>query len=274
MIFFLRKVLFFLLFVPVLYELKPVYRLIDNKYKADLPGREIYTALQKSKQKKKAKKVLLGDSVANQMFENTNSDTVNSLACNQSISMFGHYILLSNYLKNNQIDTVYMLFNPFSFTNNLNQIYTYHYFLKPFYKKAYRNEMSPTVIKQINKIPFKFLIYEPSVLTSAWAPNFVSKDTIDYNFLSPITIEYLHKIEALGEKYHFKIIMFPTPVSTGHKSEMETLNKNEIEKGGLSELFKNYFDDITYYDPSYFIDGTHFKNPEEFRKIYAAKWIK
>ena len=57
----------------------------------------------------------------------------------------------------------------------------------PFWKI---NPPTPTYVagipyNQIDKIPFSGFCQEPYILTSNWAPNFKSQDSIDYSFLSP-----------------------------------------------------------------------------------------
>jgi hypothetical protein len=222
---FLKYSALFILFGVMLFHIKPLYLLYNDRYKDTVAGNEIYYSITKSKKKNRSKKALFGDSVAKQLFDSkTNNDTINSLACNQSIGMVGQYILLNNYLEaGNEVDTVFLLFQPFSFQNNLNQVYTYHYFLKPFYNKEYLPQFSNIVKEQIAKIPYyKFCRY-PSILTSNWAPDLNSKDEINYSFLSPVSTEYLKKIKELSTKYKFKLIILPTPVSKVLKQELKNL---------------------------------------------------
>ena len=64
------------------------------------PGKEIYTAIDKSKKNNNSKTLLIGDSVANQIFNNEEEfEKLNSLATNQAISLAGQYFLLNDYLK-------------------------------------------------------------------------------------------------------------------------------------------------------------------------------
>ena len=93
------------------------YLYITKKYESFVNGFETYVSIRKSKQKSKKKKLLLGDSVAKQLaMYNDDNSKVNSLACNQAISMVGHFLLLKNYLAaDNKIDTVILLVNPISF---------------------------------------------------------------------------------------------------------------------------------------------------------------
>ncbi|MHC1775946.1 MAG: hypothetical protein AB9834_11090 [Lentimicrobium sp.] len=258
--FILDCILFIIIAFPIL-TLVPNYLVLTDKYKTKVAGKEIYHSIFKSKQKKKSKKILIGDSVCNQLFPNTkNNGTINSLACNQAISMVGHFILLNNYLNTgNKVDTVILIYAPISFMNNLNQIYTYHYFLKPFYTEEYKPLFTKTVNEQIQKIPYSNFCRFSNILTSNWAPNFTSTDTIKYSFLSPISVEYLIKIKKLSIKYNFKLIILPTPTALSEKPEIEKIDKNEIVNNNLEREFENYFTKIIYLDDSIFTDGIHLK---------------
>lgn len=247
-----------------------------DRYKKTVAGWEIYYSIWKSKQKKKTKKVLLGDSVGNQLFPNTShTDTINSLACNQSIGLIGNFLLLNNYLKaGNEIDTAYLLFSPFTFQNNLNQLFTFHYFLKPFYTDEYKGLFSQTVNDQIAKIPFTALCRNPFILTSNWAPHFIPEDNKGFTFLSPISGDYLQRMKALSEAHNFKLIIIPAPLSEIKKPLIEKINKDEIKKYNLSEEFEGYFDKIVYLDNNLFLDGVHFKNPDLYGPYYSKQFIR
>lgn len=256
---FITNSIVFLLLLFTLSSLLGFVLIWTGKYKHTVAGSETYYSIIKSKEKKKTKKLLLGDSVGNQLFPNTSTNaTINSLSCNQAIGIIGHYLLLNNYLNaGNQVDTVYMVFRPYSFQNNLNQVFTYHYFLKPFYTEEYKALFTPLVIKQIKKIPYSKFCRVPQILTSNWAPDFSSTDSISYTFLSPISVEYLHKIKELSIKHHFKIRILSPPMSLIHKSNVEKMDKNEPAKNNLGQEFEHYFENIIYLNDSHFLDGSH-----------------
>ena len=275
---FIINSIYFLLVLVLVVQIRPLYLLYKDKYQQTVAGNEIYYSIFKSKQKKKVKKILLGDSVGNQLFSNKkNNDTVNSLACNQSIGMVGQFLLLNNYINaGNEVDTVYMLYSPFSFRNNLDQVYTYHYFLKPFYREEYIPLFTETINKQIHKIPYYSFCRNPIILTSNWAPDFISKDSIDFTFLSPVSVEYLQKIKELSIKQHFKLIIIPPPTSLSKKQVIEKMNRDEITKANLAEEFKNYFNSFIYLPDNNFTDGTHLMKPQVdlYTKYYKSKFIK
>ncbi len=265
----------FILIGLCLFHVKPLYLLYKEKYKSIVAGDDIYYSIQKSRKKNKSKKALFGDSVARQLFDNkTNNDTINSLACNQSIGMVGHYILLNDYLAaGNEVDTVYFIFRPFTFQNNLDQVYTYHYFLKPFYNKEYCKYFTETVKEQVAKIPYYRFCRYPSVLTSNWAPVFTSKDKIDYTFLSPITVEYLKKIKELSVKHNFKVIILPAPVNSAFKKSIEKFDQKEILNNGFGAEFNNFFQNIIYLDNSYFSDSAHLNEPAVYTEYYKKNFL-
>ena len=273
--FIFNTLIFILPVVIVVYSIH-FYLLYSHEYQNRVVGSEIYHSIIKSKQKGKPKKILIGDSVCNQLFSNkTNTDTINSLACNQAISMVGHFILLNNYLNaGNQVDTVYMIFTPFSFLNNLDQVYTYQYFLKPFYNEEYMPLFTKIVNVQIHKIPYCFLSREPIILTSNWAPDFKSKDGINFTFLSPISVEYFAKIKELSDINKFKLILLPTPTKLSNKLFIEKINRNEIVKTGLVNQFNDYFEKLIFINDTNFTDNVHLKNKTKYADYYKNKLMK
>lgn len=261
-----------LLSLPLIlyFFIKPYFLLLDDKYKSKVAGSDIYISIRKSKEKQHHKKIIIGDSVGRQIFPNEGqNDTINSLACNQAIGMVGHYLLLRNYLEaGNTIESAFLIYTPFSFKNNLDQVYTFNYFLKPFFKSEYKESFTKTVYQQIDKIPSWKLSQVPYILTSNWAPNFICNDSVDYTFLSPISTEYLIKIRNLSRKYNFKFTILPTPTKQSNKLSIERINKDEIVKNDLSSIFENYFENIYFFDDSCFMDNEHLWNPDDYRYLY------
>ena len=155
----------------------------------------------------------------------------------------------------------------------MDQVYTYHYFVKPFYTDEYFPLFTKTVIRQVHKIPYYYLCRVPYILVTNWAPNFVSKDKNNYTFLSPISPEYLVKIKELSIKYAFKLIVLPTPTKLSSRQEVESMNKNEITINNLEDEFKDYFSNIIYLDDNFFQDGVHLKNPQQYTEYYKTNFI-
>lgn len=268
---FLCKLALFLCISLLAWHLKALYLIGQDRYKKLVAGSEIYVSIQKSKKKNKSKKILIGDSVAKQLFNNyTNNNGLNSLACNQAISMAGHYFLLKNYLEaGNTPDTVFLMYGLPAFRNNLDQVFTYHYFLKPFYTDEYKAWFTQTVNNQIKKIPYYWASQLPESLTCNWAPDFTNRDEKDTTMLlSSVSLEYLLKIKELSGKYHFKCLILPDPVAESTRQANNKLNRTQIATYNLTEEFSIYFEKMIYLNDNLFLDGIHLKNPAPTRTYY------
>lgn len=270
---FVKKSVLFFVLVIFFVEAFSFVLISTNIYLFDYPGNEIYYSILKSKKKNKSKKLLLGDSVCNQLFPNKKkNNSINSLACNQAIGMVGHFLLLQNYLDaGNEIDTLFMIFTPFSFQNNLDQKYTYHYFIKPFDRPEYSKSFTKTVKKQIEKIPYRKFRRIPHIFASSWAPDYIPQEKHDFTFLSPISVEYLTKIKDLTAQNNIKLIILPPPINLNKKHLIDCMNRNEIVDKNFQGDFQDYFDEIIYLDSTKFIDGTHLIYPENYTGIYEKE---
>jgi len=262
----------FLVLIGCYYVVKVSYLAYDNRYQQTIPGREIYWAIDKSKKKTHKKKLVLGDSTGNQFFNNQlDDDSIYSLACNQSIGMVGHYILLNNYLQaGNKPDSVYLVFRPFSFANNLDDNYTYHYFLKPLYTEEYIPMMTETVKKQITHIPYFWLCHFPTVQTSTWAPKYEHEERC-YSFLSPISREYIEKMDSLSKVHNFELFLIPTIVSESLRDKICKIDTTEIYKTNIADKLQVYLSNIEFLPDTCFWDGTHLTHPLIYKKIIIEK---
>lgn len=228
---------------------------------------EIYMSILKSKKKTTIKKLLLGDSTAHQFFNNTNPDIdYYSLACNQSIGLCGHFFLLNNFLNaGNRPEEVYILLTPGSLKNNLDKIYTYHYFLKPFNRSEYKPLMTENVVRQMSKIPYHQFSQFPLTLSPAYVPDYHAQEQ-KIQFLSPISIEYLEKIDSLQKIYDFRVYYVPTLVSESFEEEIK-----EFKIAGVNDTLKNaltlYINSIHYLPSECFIDNVHMMQPLKYKNV-------
>ena len=270
---FIGLFLLFALPVVLFYSAKTAWAMIDDKYKSTIYGNEIYRAIEKSKKKTRYRKLILGDSTANQFYncKGDNPDSAYSLTCNQAIGLVGQFILLNNYLSaGNKPDTVYLVYTPFSFWDNLDQVFTYHYFLKPFYYDEYKPLMSETVVQQIKKLPKYWACHIPFIQTTAWAPN-IQEEKRDYTFLSPISKEYLTKMDSLSKSRHFKLEFVPTFVAHYWQDSVRHFRREEFAGHPLEQKLNNYLDGIEYLDDTCFCDDVHLACPELYKKRIDKK---
>ena len=264
---------FFMFLFSVVYLTKWIYEVESGNYQYTLPGSETYKALRKSKQKTNKKKLIIGDSTGNQFYSvSDDDDDYYSLACNQAISLCGHFFLLDNFLKaGNRPEQVYLIFNIFTFSNNLDQEFSFHYFLKPFYNTEYKSRMSETVHRQIEKIPFYRLSQFPRMLASMWSPNY--KPQKEFQLMSPISNEYLLKIDSLGREYDIEMYLIPSLIPESQKEIIYQLSSDctgEVNEK-LKPVFQSFMKEITYVNDTCFMDDKHLKAPIKFRHLIEEK---
>jgi hypothetical protein len=264
-----RSILFFVIIATCLLSWE-MYNLLTNNYKnqLDLNSVRTYHSIDKSKQKKKVKKLLIGDSVAAQLYGNTDyNDSIYSLACNQAITLAGQYFLLHNFIEINKDslpDEVIFFCNPNSLRNNLDRL-TFQYFLKPFYNDEYKPFIDSVLNERIKTIPLHFISQFPLIKTSSYTPEIaVPKNDYFDGIFSPITKDYLKKIESLCKNNGIKFRFAPTPVK---KSIIQTIKQFKIDYPIDTLTVDNYFKDIRAFDDTLFVDDSHFK-PEYVPKDY------
>lgn len=257
---------FLMICIPIIlcYGFRTAYLLSDDRYKESIPGNEIYRSIEKSKKHTKYKKLILGDSTGNQLFNNQ-KDTLGiySLACNYAVGMVGQYILLHNYLQaGNRPETVYLVYFPFSFQNDLDNNLTFHYFLKPFYYKENKKLLTSETTRQIHKIPVYWLCHFPPIQTTTWAPNFTPKATENV-FISQISADYLNRMAELSKMYHFQLVLVPSFVMQSKRNEVNAINRKKLEKVPLLKMqLEKYLDNIIYLPDSCFLDKVHLRHPK------------
>ncbi|MCL2598127.1 MAG: hypothetical protein FWD66_10870, partial [Paludibacter sp.] len=201
---FVIRIAIFFLIITIIYVLCEWNILFSGKYiqRLDLGAKIVYHSIEKSKTKKKVKKLLIGDSVAEQLYNNYDyNDSIYSLACNQAITVAGHYFLMNNFINANKDELpeeVIFICAPLPLSNNLDK-YTFPYLLKPFYNKEYKPLMDEYLMKRIKTIPLYFISQFPLIRTSDYTPArfcFPKEEKFDGIF-SPLTKDYLKKIVQL-----------------------------------------------------------------------------
>lgn len=248
---------------------------------ANAPGAEVYAAINKSNMhKKNISTLILGDSVANQLYNvHEYNEDIYSLACNQAISMAGHYILLKNFSDNNAMAgiNVYLIYHPNSFSNNLDDKWTYDYFIKPFYNINNMSLFTDTLIRQVKNVPFYMLSSIPLMKITALSPkhdpdiSYKIKTKIngiailkENELFSELSIEYLKKMAILANEKKFNIKIVSPFLRNEYCEYYNNSYIKELSANGIHEILADYFA-FTIRDADEYIDHAHYKNA----KIYG-----
>jgi hypothetical protein len=213
-------------------------------------------------------KLLLGDSVARQLYPvKENNDDHQSLACNQALSLAGHYFILKNFLKSHPPTPgkpydVTLVYHPQSFSSNLDQVFTYHHFVKNFYREPYKDEFTPEVTASLAIIPYKYIARNPLIYTTNWAPVVHFDPKAKHEFISPINRVYLLKIQQLCKTHGLKFKLMPPWISTSKEHQVAELKGDVKKHPELKPAFTGYFEAIQIKPNSLFSDEIHLVNPK------------
>lgn len=229
-----------------------------------IAGYETRVAVKKSKTKtsKKVKRLILGDSTGHALYPTENEyDNVVSLACNQAITMAGHYFLLKNYLETNVLnlpEEVILLYSPYSLSNNVDK-FAYQYFLKNFPLLEYRSLYSNHLYTRIQSIPWYWTANLPFIRTSDYTPRKSVPILDDSQNISVLSLEYLLLLDSLTNSYHIPLYMYSPPMRDDRKQEISRRldDLRVVCKNNLSDLVKTYIESVTYTSYSNFCDDVH-----------------
>ncbi len=230
-------------------------------YQSKVNGWEVYSAIKQSKKvHKNKKKLILGDSVAMQLFPcDRDNDSIISLACNQAVSLAGYYFLLTNYVKENREDLpeeVILLINPLTLRNDLDQ-FAFHYFLKPFYNAEYKERFSGELITRCKQIPFYWASQIPFIRSSSYSISY-DLPLECYHLASPITQEYFRRILVICSQTNIAFRLVSVPVNIDKQAMINDLFRQSIDANELPEdLMRAFQQNVSYYPSSDFKDKIH-----------------
>lgn len=238
-----------------------LYITYQNPYSSwalPLNGSEVFKSIYKSKKHKKVKKLIIGDSVAEQLYSaNEYNDSIYSLTCNQAITLAGQYCLLDNFLRINKDslpEKVILFYNPFSLQNNLDK-FAFHYFLKTFYyNNEYNMYFDSTVTHRVHEIPYYYIAGFSIIKSINYSPAYTLPEENGNDWLSPISKSYLPKISKLCKYNHIDFEFLPSPIRYSRKNEIKNIYKD------TTTLMQNYIHKIRLMNDTLFIDKGHFKH--------------
>lgn len=262
---FIQKILIYAIITLLIVVLVETFNFFTQEKKMSGLGSEIYHALANSKTKKKVKKLVIGDSVCNQLYpSNKDYDSIVSLACNQAITLAGHYFLLNNFIETNAEDLpeeVIILMAPYSLCNNVDQ-YAYHHFLKAFPSYEYSKFYTEHLIQRIHTIPLYWSANLPIIRTSSYTPQWAVPSEPQFTkSISPLSYEYLMKMDSLAQSHNIPIRMVSPPLREDRRNEIERIwaNLPTDYATNLDDLLQPYKESITFFPPDEYMDGGHFK---------------
>ena len=269
-----RILLFSLLWLVLFPYLVTHTEAIHYLEKHYLLGGEIYTAIDCSNSKVgKGTVIVMGDSVAHQLYGvGRYREGIYSLACNQAISLAGQYVLLHNLLKHNRpaLAKVYLVMHPVSFRNDLDQVFVYNYFIKPFYLEENYRMFSEHTMNKVERVPLYFTCFLPLARMTNFTPDLTGYDepvpssAAEKKYrMSFVSLEYLRRINAELSDAGIPFEVLAPVLNDEYRCYDSEDLKKAIAANGLSAPFGGYFP-FRYLDRKRFVDPLHYATPGAF----------
>ncbi len=232
---------------------------------------EVNSCLSIVREENQKNQLVIGDSVANQLFGNTLSDNYCVATSNQAMTMAGEYILVEEYLAAHpQATDVYLAVIAGTFGVDINTTWGYQYLAMPHTQAGTISLLDGNTIREMeDKYGRLFMkkwmigLIEPSGLNRKLYLNALKKvkGEDETQLLSPLFVQYFCKIEELcaGRGVSFHVVACPLK-DTGENHElMEELEK-ECGAAGLLPSLGGYFEQADYYPEELFKDEIHFRD--------------
>lgn len=239
-------------------------------------NRDVYKAMKEAETAGPYQEVIISDSVGRQLFPTGRGTKSLYLTSNQAIAMVGQYIMIDKYFSRfpGKVKNMIAIFHPFSLTNNLDQVWTFNYFLLPFFSKENDRYFSPLIYSLMEKCKYCYLYRMEFIkkIIEKHLENFqvdfstLDNHPFDFNgfkttdriYLAPVTIEYLKKMADLCRQNKIRFHLLCPPLSENYLSDFSFI-KIQIQENGLTDLFKEFFDKMIFLQKKAFKhDGIHY----------------
>lgn len=258
---FMRRALQFLVLGILVMNVVAVL-ILSSRLKPIMIGREVWLAIDHTRDVTSATTLVLGDSVARQLYDRNNERATGFLhaTANQSISMAGQEMLLREALRSNpQLKRVILLYHPDSFSNDLDQPYTFNYFAKPFCSLKTWPRLSSLVKQHMERRLEFWAAFLPLVKATQLLSN------VDYTpraargskrapTLAPTTADCLPRMRDLCEAHGVSLELRSPPIAADRKLEWL---RTGVHDSGMDTIFAGYFESMRLLPSRLFPDGIH-----------------
>ena len=242
---------------------------------------QICPAIDKAEEQNGYSKIILGDSVCQQIFngfQDVNEEYL-LLGTNQAITIDGQYILARLFLESHPDATdVYLIMLPNAFMSGFDSEMSYSYLIEPFGSKGKLYLLTEQTLKDMTDYYGKFFMQRNVIrfLDGSCINNkiflFSNQNrikAIEKNSDRIISLEaeyYLNDLQKICTENNVTLHVLPCPVVDSDENR-ELVNNLEKES---DQMFDDYFRCVTFYPEEMFPDGVHFggdyKNIEQYKK--------
>ena len=219
-------------------------------------------------------KLVLGDSVCNQIFERYYDLNDEYCICgtNQAISIAGQYILAEEFVKNHkEVTDIYLVIIMDSLATEYSAQLGYQYAVMPFVETGTIKNLDENTRKEISGMYGYFFCLKPVVEIVHKSPMCMKiylnlldqKDQIistkSTGLVSDVTYQYLIKFKELCDYKGIRFHLIPGPhADNSAQHQREERIRGELKTCEVYQEIENYLDQISYYPEDLFRDRIHF----------------
>jgi len=207
-------------------------------------------------------RVILGDSVAHQFYNQRNQahSRYAHLPTNAATTMVGQFILIMEHLRNNPLKEIILILHPYSLSDNINREYTANYVVGVYYQRPFRQYFTSYAEELVRNYRWWFL--------PLWLNRFPEFCTVNYQkvnprpfpvqsgYISPVNLEYFNLLQSLCEDRGIFLKVIAPAIREDQRTFDYRFARTQIEESGLQDVFRDYFD-FLYLPNRYFYDSLH-----------------
>lgn len=266
----------------------PIAKLTKSEEYAEgnVGAREIIPYIQKVQEENTYTKLIIGDSVCNQIFNQFQEYNDEYCICgtNRAITLAGQYILAKEFIDNHEkVTDIYLIIIMDSLVTDFDRQFGYQYVVMPFTETDTINQLEDTDLKTLKKRYGVLLCWKPIINIIETSPlnrklvlNYLSyKDQIfpvkSQTVISDVSYRYLKKIYDLCKEKKIQLHLIPGPhADTEDRHNQEKQIREELTENGYIHYFESYFESMEYYPIELFRDGVHFDEEIVEEKFFES----
>lgn len=243
-----------------------------SRYNGNTGTTEIIPVIEQVQQKDSYTKLIIGDSVCYQLFNDLQpaNDEYCIAGTNRAITLTGQYILTEEFLANHPNATdVYLILIPDTFDAYFDTTFGYRYAVMPFVLTDTFSLLDQNTIEAAEKTYGKLFIRKNIInlidyscvnrkLYFNYVKEYVEAPENEIEIASKQAVQYLSKINSLCQEHNVTFHLLPGPIADS-KERHEQLNRQEntFRQNNLEDVASQYFENISFYPEGQFRDGTH-----------------
>lgn len=243
-----------------------------SRYNGTTGTVEIIPCINKVQEKNEYSKLILGDSVCYQIYNNLQylNEEYCIMGTNRAVTLSGQYLLAKEFIENHDYVTdIYLIVTLDSFDAYFDKSFGYQYAVMPFVVTDLFQDLEEETIRIAEESYGKFFLQKEIVnlidysevnrklylnAVQQYAP--ISSELSGH--VSDHAIRYIQKMDQMCREKDITFHVLPTPIKDNvYKHEQLERQIAEFKAAGIYHFVEEYYDCIEFYPEEQFRDEVH-----------------